>query len=98
MSVSQLSLLAWKGIKFKLGDEQQRIYNAVDKLQPVTCDRVAEYLNKFPNEISGRFTDLKKMGLIGSEGRGKTRTGNSATLWGTRDPNDRKLAEQDCAV
>ena len=98
MSVSQMSLLAWKGVKTKLGIEQKRVYDVIEKLQPVTCDGVAEYLHKFPHEISGRFTEMRNMGVIGSEGRGKTRTGNSATLWSTRDPNDKKLQEQDCEV
>lgn len=47
-----------------------------------TLDEVSAATGKPPNQISGRFTDLERLGLIGRSGeRRKTRTGREAHVW-----------------
>jgi hypothetical protein len=52
----------------------------------VTLDEVSAATGKPPNQISGRFTDLERLGLIARSGeRRKTRTGREAHVWVTLD-------------
>lgn len=47
-----------------------------------TCDEVAAAMGKAQNEVSGRFTDLHRLGLIARSGqRRKTRAGRDAHVW-----------------
>jgi hypothetical protein len=51
-------------------------------LRGVTLDEVSAATGKPPNQISGRFTDLERLGLINRSGqRRKTRTGREAHVW-----------------
>ena len=48
----------------------------------VTCDEVCAATGRVPNQISGRFTDLARDGLIMRKGeRRATRAGASAHVW-----------------
>lgn len=47
-----------------------------------TCDEVAAATGRSPNQVSGRFTELARMGLIQRAGlRRKTRAGSEAHVW-----------------
>jgi predicted ArsR family transcriptional regulator len=49
---------------------------------PATIDQVAEWMDRQPHAISGRFTPLAKDGLIiRTDRREKTRTGSTAIVW-----------------
>lgn len=47
----------------------------------LTCDELAHAWNVSPNQISGRFTELKKLGLIRSIGRRQTANGCTARAY-----------------
>ena len=48
----------------------------------ITLDEACVILEREPNQISGRFTELAKEGLIiATDGRRLTRTGSPARVW-----------------
>lgn len=71
MSVADTSLEAFleKKESGTLTEDQELVFKVIKKHAPVTCKDVAIRLNKFPNEISGRFTELRKSGEIKIVGR-----------------------------
>lgn len=46
-----------------------------------TCDEVADWMGRTPNQISGRFTELKAAGEIVRIGRRKTKSGSFAGVY-----------------
>lgn len=47
-----------------------------------TCDEVSAATGRDPNQLSGRFTELDRLGLIQQSGaRRPTRTGRAAHVW-----------------
>lgn len=62
--------------------EKVRRYVASCCGRGATCDETAEYLGVFPNDISGRFTELERDGKLKRNGeRRTTRRGNWAAVW-----------------
>jgi predicted ArsR family transcriptional regulator len=51
------------------------------KVNPMTVDEVAMYWDTTPNAVSGRFSELKKMGLIKKVGTRPTRSGSPAGVY-----------------
>lgn len=47
-----------------LANKQKEVAEAVEKLNTCTIYQAARHLNKFPNQISGRFTELTRKGVI----------------------------------
>jgi len=48
----------------------------------VTCDEVSAATGRTPNQVSGRFTELARLGLILRSGqRRTTRAGSEAHVW-----------------
>lgn len=47
-----------------LPKKQKRVAEAIELLNQATCYQVARFLNVFPHQISGRFSELKKKGII----------------------------------
>lgn len=48
----------------------------------VTCDEISAATGRSPNQVSGRFTELSRLGLICRSGqRRKTRAGADAHVW-----------------
>jgi len=43
-----------------LTEDQEQVYQIIKKHGPISCKQTAIQMNKFPNEISGRFTELRK--------------------------------------
>lgn len=66
MSVAETSLDAYlqKKQDGTLTEDQEQVYQLIKKHQPITCKNTALKMNRFPNEISGRFTELRDQGLI----------------------------------
>ena len=60
-TMNQLSLEVYRNeVKPKLTEREQWVLEALEELQPASCEQVAEYLKVPVNVISGRFTGLKK--------------------------------------
>lgn len=59
------SLENWRNDVFPtLKIRQKEVLEAIISLKKCTCEQVAKYMGKYPNQISGRFTELKKAGVI----------------------------------
>lgn len=65
MSVQQTSIFVWHGhVKPKLSKRQSQVLATIDELGETCINEVADFLGTYPNNISGRFTELKEKGLI----------------------------------
>ena len=62
MTVAETSLQAYykKQKTGTLTEDQEQVYQIIKKHGPISCKQTARRMNKFPNEISGRFTELRK--------------------------------------
>jgi len=66
-----------------LGDRQVRVLRAIRRLGSSTTDELSIVFRVAPNQISGRLTELKRMGYIKDTGEiRKTRTGFNAKVLG----------------
>lgn len=77
--ISQVSLLNWRTIvEPNLTNSQKSVLNVIKALGQCTNEEVAIQLDKYPNQTSGRFTELKNKGQIVEVGtkkvNGKTHT------------------------
>lgn len=52
-----------------LKTDREKVYELVDTHGPVTCQEVANLMDKRPNDVSGRFTELLDDGEIKVTGR-----------------------------
>ena len=97
--VAGTSRQAYEKIKGKLGDRQQKVYDAIREMGIASNEMIADFLGWPINRVTGRVTELNRFGLLNLEGLGKNKTGYSAKLWSAVDLNDRKLIEManDCA-
>jgi len=64
MSVSQTSLLAYRGIEPNLTKREEQVLEVIDELGTACINDVAKAMNVYPNSISGRFTGLKRKDKI----------------------------------
>lgn len=60
-SVANTSLKAYlqKKREGTLTEDQEIVYQIIKKHGPITLKQTARRLNRFPHEISGRFTELR---------------------------------------
>lgn len=80
---SSTSRQAAEKVSQDLGERQVRVLRAIRRLGPSTTDELCVYFGATPNQISGRLTELKKMGYIKETGEvRKTRTGFNAKVLG----------------
>ena len=57
-------------------------YVQASRAYGITLDEACVILEREPNQISGRFTELAKAGMIlATDGRRLTRTGSPARVW-----------------
>lgn len=91
--IAETSRQAFEKIQDKLGDKQQAVYEALGELGVATNEQIADHLGWPIQSVTGRVTELNKLGLVGVEGIGRSKAGNSAKRWGIRDLNDRNLRE-----
>lgn len=71
MTVAETSLEAFTKKKENgtLTGDRKKVYQKIKSEGPISCKKVALQLNKFPNEISGRFTELLEQDMIKITGR-----------------------------
>lgn len=80
---SSTSRQAAEKVSIDLGDRQVLVLRAIRRLGPSTTDELCIHFGATPNQISGRLTELKKMGYIKETGETrKTRTGFNAKVLG----------------
>lgn len=74
------SVEAFQSVKDRLTSAQKRVFDYIVLCQGATVDEIAIALDKTPNSISGRVTELLRDGKIKREGRRKTRSGCMAAI------------------
>jgi predicted transcriptional regulator len=76
-------LRAYQKVKKHLSSQQDLVINTILFLnnKPTSCEGVARRWGKYPSDISGRFTELKAIGLIEVSGEGLTSKGNPCDLF-----------------
>lgn len=81
---NQHSQAAFAKLKPRIALQRREVYLHVSRAGKagITCEQVAEKMNRYPNQISGRFPELVKDGLIRVKSNdGLTRLGNSCKLY-----------------
>ncbi len=78
---NEQSTAAFHVIKDKISHEQTKILVLIAGYpNGITVDEIAERYQKTPNQVSGRVSELKRMGKIYKSGIRKTRSGCSAAI------------------
>lgn len=58
------SLQAYLDNKVSLEGDKETVYNLLKENGPMTQEQVAQQMGKYPNQVSGRFTELEDENLI----------------------------------
>ena len=78
-NMSQPSLLVWgQVVEPNLTKRENEVLAAIEELGETCINEVAVHLDTFPNNISGRFTALKKKGMIEKSDRRRMANGHWA--------------------
>ncbi len=78
---NEQSISAFHVIKDKISHEQTKILILIaGHPDGITVDEIAQRYQKTPNQVSGRVSELKRMGKIYKSGTRKTRSGCSAAI------------------
>ena len=66
MTVAETSLQAYlqKKDEGSLEGDQKTVYQIIKNNQPISSEAVARRMNKYPHQISGRFTELLDKNMI----------------------------------
>jgi len=96
-SLTQLSGLSH--ILPTLGARQEAVYQCIKAHGSATLFEVCAYMRVFPNEVSGRLTELADLELIRDSGQTRVnpRTHKPATVWVLAKPDDKQLEFGDAA-
>lgn len=82
----QLSIDAYiSSVRPRLTTREEWVLDAIETLGEASAESVAEYYGVGVNVISGRFTGLKRKGLIRPTERKLTKTGNTAQFYKVED-------------
>jgi predicted transcriptional regulator len=87
--MNENSLAAFERITSNLPQSQRRVICALEAFGPQTAEEVAINIGVAWHKISGRFGELRKMGLIMSVGKKLTSSGNQADVWDVNKFMDR---------
>jgi DNA-binding MarR family transcriptional regulator len=82
---------AFESILDKLGKKQGEVYHAILKLQPVSNEDIAAYLNILPHQVTPRVLELRQMEIVEYAGDSRSKTsGKKVSLWRIR-PEGKQL-------
>lgn len=80
--MNQMSMAAYFGkVKPNLTDREGEVLEVIDLNYPTTLEQVARIMHVPEHTISGRFTGLKKKGLIKAVGRSKNTRGGAVNVY-----------------
>lgn len=80
--MNQLSLTAYfSRVEPTLTRREKEVLEVIEEIFPVTCEGVARHMGKFPHQISGRFTGLKKKNQIRVVDEVLNNEGNKVALY-----------------
>lgn len=88
MTIRDTQRAAWESIQGKLPESRWKVWEAIDRYGEfgVTTFTVADVLGWPINCVSGRITELTKLGMIKDSGRrGENPSGKKAVLWIVRE-------------
>lgn len=77
----QTSLLAYLDAKEKIGDKQQKVYDAIKKLGKCTDQQIASLLNWTINRVTPRRGELHHKGMVKESGIIKNEFNRPVMLW-----------------
>lgn len=82
MNVQQTSLLVWgRVVEPELTKRENEVLAAIEELGETCINEVAVHLETYPNNISGRFTGLKKKKMIEQTDRRRMANGHLADYY-----------------
>lgn len=58
------SLEGYIKYQFKHANQRKKVLEIIRKYRAITCEEIAVEMGVVPSSISGRVTELKKMGII----------------------------------
>jgi hypothetical protein len=88
-TISQISMDAWfTRVQPSLTRRENWVLEAIEILGEASAETVAEHYGVGVNVISGRFTGLKKKGLIYPTERKRTRTGAMCQFYSAYMPQE----------
>jgi hypothetical protein len=91
--VASTSRWAYSGMRKYLNEMQHIVFRTIGIAQPVNNEQIA-YILEWPiNRVTGRCTELHRMGFIQIEKIAPNVRGNKVKYWSIRDFNDSKLKE-----
>lgn len=96
--IAETSRQAYEAAKPKIGNNQRVVLDVIKVNGAITNEGISFALGWPINRVTPRVNELFHKGLVGVEGRGVNKSGQTAKLWSYRDPNDKKLLElaNDC--
>lgn len=73
---------AYVGLLDSLSKMQMQVYNIIKDYGPVSNEEIAKILKLYPNNITPRVYELRKLGLVEYSGESKAVSSNrSVSLW-----------------
>lgn len=87
MALNTNSLLAYQAIQ-NLGSKQREVYEYIQEHQPCYLEQISEGVNSPMHCVSGRINDLKRMGMVQTEGKCENARGREVDLLSVTVPGD----------
>jgi len=93
--IQETSRIAYDTIKKNgmLKGRQLQVYEEIFKFQPISINRLIQNLGRpgmNTGSITGRISELQRMGVIWEVGQEQAHTGHRVILWGTTEQLPRK--------
>lgn len=80
MTIAYTSRMAYGSLQ-RLGEKQAEVLAKIEELQPCSNKQIAKSLKWEINRVTGRVSELAKMGYIKSERAAKNEIGRVEKLW-----------------
>jgi len=74
------SLKAYRAIYDQLPKKRKQVLDTIKQLGKATIEETAKHLGRYPNQVSGRFSELRKAGLIVEDGY-KIHNNSTVAVW-----------------
>ena len=93
IGVASTSRAAFDGLmtRDELTDKCKEVLEAIESIGQGTNEQIADFLGWRLNCVTGRVTELHKMGFAEVAGIGRSKAGNSSKIWRSAHPNDANL-------
>lgn len=83
--MQETSMLAYQEVILNLGERQMYVLKALKEIEPANNRQIAQFMRKPINTITGRIFELRKKGLVKSNGICLDHVTNKQTIsWKTQ--------------